>query len=472
MRLLGILLLSGTGVAVAGCATSRPAVEYAEGQVVLSGGDHVQVGRTDISKYLGAQDVRHLDGLDVGVALARREARIVSPVEDTWQAFANAAGLTADTVPRDDPAWAGAATSVSAFPDRPRLLRLADSFQSVDARFRAFSSSGRPPLDHELHALVNDYKALVANAFDTAEVAVDPVQRQRLIDLGADGQTKLQGGLLMAYEAGLRRSPQFYRSVGRDAGAAVAVVRLGGIIGTGFLISREWLLTNRHVVAGILDLRTSTAVEFDREEPASTLPSEQRSCEIVDERIAEPASPLDLAALKFKCRSGFPPSWDGRILRLATRETSLNEGVYVVGHPFSGPKQVVDNAFVRYPYRLSSSARAGLRQLSTEPGERALFDRFYEPCEQNSWCYRSSPARWGAAGDAPSIPTVGFDSNTAPGNSGSPVLSVADHTVVGVFFGGARDYAVQGRWSFTRHEAAIPAAAIRTWLAANAVAVP
>jgi hypothetical protein len=473
------LLLIGIASAAAACTANldQSSSGYAEGEVTVAANNEVTVGKVDMSAVLRpsvTESLKNFDGLDVAVAYSASRTDILSPVDDTWRAFAEAVNVPPDVDPRLKPSWTGGTSVRTTFPDQLRLARLASSFRSVDNRYQQFAAAANRPSDHDLHGLVNDYKSLVLSAFDSAEAAQDSAQKQLLINLAVDSQTKLQGGMLMSYEAGLRRPPQFYRNVGLDAGGTVAITRLTSVIGTGFLVSREWVITNRHVVAGILDLRTSTLVEFDREEPASTTAIADRSCEIVDERIVDSKLSLDLAAIKFRCRPNFPPSWEGRLLHLARRETVLNEGVYVVGHPFSGSKQVVDNAFVRYPHRVSNSAHTGLRQLISSASDQALFDRFYQKCTATTsdWCYRSSPDRWGGTDSTANIPTVGFDSNTAPGNSGSPVMSASDNTVVGVFFGGSRDYAVQGPWSFGRHEAAIPSTSIVDWLKSVGVTVP
>jgi len=469
-------LLIGIGIVTTAFACGRASSGRADGEVAVTANDEVTVGEVEMSGVLPpgvTKSLKNFDGLDVTVAYSASRADIRSPVDDTWRAFADAVTVPADVDPRLKPDWAGGTHARATFPDQSRLASLASSFRSVDSRYRQFAAAANRPSDGDLHGLVNDYKSLVVRAYDTAEAAQDPAQKQLLINLAVDSQARLQGGMLMSYEAGLRRPPQFYRNVGLDAGATVAITHLNNVIGTGFLISREWVITNRHVVAGILDLRTSTLVEFDREDPTSSTAAQDRSCEIVDERIADSKSYLDLAAIKFRCKANFPPAWEGRLLRLAAREAFLNEGIYVVGHPFSGSKQVVDNAFVRYPYRVSDSAHTGLRQLIKNESDRALFDRYYQKCAATTgdWCYRSSPARWGGSDSTASIPTVGFDSNTAPGNSGSPVISVRDHAVLGVFFGGSPDYAVQGPWSFGRHEAAIPSTSIIEWLKSVGVAV-
>ena len=96
-----------------------------------------------------------------------------------------------------------------------------------------------------------------------------------------------------------------------------------------------------------------------------------------------------------------------------TLNAGFNEGVNVVGHPVNGTKQVIDNAFVRYPYRVPGSTRRGLRRLVSGATDQAFFDRFYQKCDAISgdWRYRSPPVRWGGRDDTANSPTLGFRAN-------------------------------------------------------------
>jgi len=462
-RSVGPLLFA---LCVTGCSGApAPEAGYTEGRVEVAG-NNVTVGSRPLPAALGtdvAGALRTLQGLDVGVAFRGTEADILSPVNDQWRAFADKVDVPDDVDPRVRPLWSATGTEARAtFPDQQQLEDLTAAYRSVEGPFAQVKTTGRALDPKELSQLRKDYELLETSAYHTASFTTDTAQQELLIRIALESQRKAI--VLASYPDSILRGQDFLEAMLRNGKGAVAITRDKAVIGTGFLVSSTWLITNRHVLAGISDLTNALTIAFEGLKPPAGVRG--TTCAIVDHKVADSQSPLDVAALRFRCAAQNPPLWKDRILRMANRNTTLNEGLYVVGYQGGPTREFADNVKVRYPFRVTDQEHTGLRRGELTASARQLFDQFYQRCDAatTDWCYQSSLDRWGGGGNAVNIPTIGFDSNTGPNNSGSPVFSGQDHAVVGVFFGGAADHQNEVPYSFERHEAALPSPLVLAWL--------
>ena len=92
----------------------------------------------------------------------------------------------------------------------------------------------------------------------------------------------------------------------------------------------------------------------------------------------------------------------------------------------------------------------------TKLGEKAsvVLDRSAFYPESGDEVFEHFSLRWGLQ------PTIGANSDTYHGNSGSPVYSRRSHEVVGIFTEGEPDVAAPFQAGWRRHEAAIPVTVI------------
>lgn len=469
-----LALVLASHLSACGRGEVNPDTNYVKGTVSVSLTNDVTIDSHPLPAPMEGPQIKNLlrryEGLRIGLEFqgdSSGSPTVVSPLDDKLHLFARQTGAPSDAGSAWTHYWKNSSGTGKAFQNQGVLRAAMDAATRVDSRYKAIGSVPDGHVDDEIHQLVRELKDFVNTTYAAASVASTPEQRDALIAAAAEGQSLFQpGGRLMSYEGGYRRPPRYYRSVGAEAGATVAILRSDAAIGSGFLVTPGWILTNRHVISGIPDYKDSVTIGFDYEEPDG---GHTPRCGVTDLRMPANNSALDVAALNVKCPAGFPPTWQGRVLEFSTREAVIGDPVYVVGHPFGGYKQVADNAFVRFPSRFSGESHQGTR--TTVVGTRALdwYDRFYQPCGPGMWCYFTPPDRWGAVGTTPNIPTLGFDSNTGPGSSGSPVLFVSDNKVAGLYFGGAGDYSSNGGWSFERHEGAIPSSAIVTWMKSQGI---
>lgn len=453
LAMLGSILL-------ADCGGGAPPAAYLEGRVDVAN-NVVTLNKQPLPATLSdstLESLKRFQGLEIGVTYQGSVAEIVSPVNDEWRVFADTVDVPDDVDPRVRPTWPEGFGPRATFPDQQRLNAVAAAYRSLDGSIGAFAKG--VPLDaNASYDLAKLYGQLETRAYEGAAVTDDPDTRKALLNLADVSGHQM----VLSYPTSRRNPPDFIARVANTKPGAVAIAKNGVLAGTGFFVSGNWLVTNRHVANTLIDPARAKVLVSDDAGVVS------RECAVVNTTVADSTSPLDLAAIRFRCATAIPPAW---ILRLADRYSRHNEMLYI--HGFFQDLKNKDWVFpvrMRYPHQVTAELRNGLRLKITSASESKLFDRFYVQCDSSpsTWCYLSSAGRWGHSGEIANIPTMGFDSNTGRGNSGSPVFSAEDHLVVGVFFAGAGNFNDEEPFSFERHEAAIPSPLVIAWLKSEKV---
>ena len=272
---------------------------------------------------------------------------------------------------------------------------------------------------------------------------------------------------LKAYEYVLESTPERYRFVASRSDGVVVVKYHNERRGTGLLIGPNTVLTARHVVRNRHE--DDLSVVFDYEEDVQGRLDPGVSCRATH-KIESTNVELDLAVIWIQCPDHQDGSaQDARVLSFGlSGRLRLDDPLYVIGHPDGRHQLISDRTFLRFPHRIDESTYATLRANIIEYWQKdsyelGLFDNSYEK-DQDGYVYRALSKSWNVPGPSHRIPTLGFEANTTPGSSGSPVFSTYDNSVVGMLFGGARDYRSTGNVSWMRHEAAIPSEYIVKWL--------
>lgn len=446
-------------------------VQYAEGVVATDeesptiGGRALPAAANDLKEA-----IRTFRGMQIGIEYDKQSAKVVSPIEDEWeQLSASIEGFA--SLSRDHLLLPRGNVKREPFADRGILLQLDAQIADIDRRYKLLPSSAGTDRPRALNELVDSLKTAVTLGVQVADKPDATIsQRTAALALAAAARDQYTRGELQNYEGAFERPARFYRNVTTHLDATVGVrLKNASVEGTGFLLSKEWVLTARHVVAKVGD-PAGIKVVFRYEEDDAGATTGGVTCDVTEVKLSDPSENIDAAALKFQCNAApLPPT--AVPLRLSTRHPDLDEQVYVVGHPKHSPKRVADNAFIRFPHRASVSMLELMRSRATKPEERADLDLAYTPCATGFWCYRSAPERWDAGSESSLVwPTVGFAANTYKGNSGSPLFFAADHTVAGLVFGGRRDADAAGSFSFFRHEGAVPAVTLVAWLGAKGIA--
>ena len=233
---------------------------------------------------------------------------------------------------------------------------------------------------------------------------------------------------------------------------------------SGVLIARDFVLTNQHCITGffINDLR----VRFDYEEriDGSTLPT--RTLPVVAQlpMTASERSGFDFAVLQVG--SDADGNHAGELYPvqcLSLSRVRRDDALYLIGHPLGDPRTVHDNTFVYFPFRVTE-----LELTELEIAVRNEFigaDDEFERLEEFRQSYRlrndgAQPVYENFSLRWRSQPTIGVDSDTFHGNSGSPAYSRDTHKVIGILFDGEDD--VDDPWSvgWSAHEAVLPIAVV------------
>lgn len=187
------------------------------------------------------------------------------------------------------------------------------------------------------------------------------------------------------------------RAIGRIDGPGAP----GSLVpyGTGFLITPELLVTNRHVVheltlgtGKLAPGRATVNFSWEHQQPLTA------TIAIQSVHRFDPTGPLDLAVLKLAT----PWGTQDQCLRFGKALAASDDTLAVVGYPAEASER--NPAFVPevFPHHL------GIKRVS--PGQVSL-----RMIGQPIFCH---------------------DASTLGGSSGSPVLSLADATILGVHCGG------------------------------------
>ncbi|MFJ8667384.1 trypsin-like serine peptidase [Streptomyces sp. NPDC093600] len=315
--------------------------------------------------------------------------------------------------------------------------RIFDDLRSVAARVR-------DSLEAEISESVEDRPADDAPAGQISRFAQE--ERARVLEAGVSGLEKLAGGradeidedeyfgveaivLLEGRPAILVQGQDFASQPGDwsvlDAGRAAireSIARVGRVevaghpnldwVGTAFLVGPETVMTNRHV-----------AVEFSRTDGAGWAFQQGMSARVDpgEELVADPsAAPAD-GPLPYEIAEviGIHPDVDLALLRVAPPD----------GAALPTPLAVAADAPASVPgrpvYVIGYPAWDG-RRNEPESMRRIFMD-----------VYNVKRLQPGTATEfAPGGLVMKHDCSTLGGNSGSPVLDLADHRVLALHFGG------------------------------------
>lgn len=141
-----------------------------------------------------------------------------------------------------------------------------------------------------------------------------------------------------------------------------------------------------------------------------------------------------------------------------------DDPLYVVGYPQGEPRTVHDNAFVYFPHLVTVTEHAELEILvRSEFDSLAAEDQSYREgkLKEFSESYRrrdinGTPHFEYISTRFGNQPTIGADSDTYRGNSGSPVYNRRTHAVIGLLFDGQDDLSQPWEPGWRAHEAILP----------------
>jgi len=235
------------------------------------------------------------------------------------------------------------------------------------------------------------------------------------------------------------------------------------------LIGERLALTNNHCI--LEEAPDEFEAVFDYEDDLAGNRMPRKAFPVADIRFTDEDArgKLDFALLELGANAdGALPGAQYPVQCLSQAPVRRDEPLYVVGYPLGEPRTVHDNTFVYFPFRLSGDEYVELKllvraefdsleaeELSYREGKLKEFTDSYRLREDGDEpYYEYISVRFGEQ------PTIGVDSDTYRGNSGSPVYHRRSHAVVGLLFDGQEDLSQPWAPGWRSHEAVLPIAEI------------
>ncbi|RDZ28585.1 serine protease [Lysobacter silvisoli] len=265
-----------------------------------------------------------------------------------------------------------------------------------------------------------------------------------------------------------RYPPQAYERIYANSRGAFALRVRGEEMPrcSAVLIGETLALTNNHCI--LEDLPSELEAVFDYEDDLDGRHLDSQVFPIADIRLTseEERDNLDFVLLELGANpqgalpgAVYPPQC------LSLKPVRRDDPLYVIGFPLGGPRTVHDNSYVYFPFLASADEFAEIEilvrsefatledeQQSYIDGKLKEFIDSYRPrtAADGSRYYEYVSVRFGDQ------PTIGADSDTYHGNSGSPVYSRRNHAVVGLLFDGQEDTSQPWSPGWRAHEAILP----------------
>lgn len=240
------------------------------------------------------------------------------------------------------------------------------------------------------------------------------------------------------------------------------------------LIGEKLALTNNHCILEEAPDEFEAVFDYEDDLAGNHMPS--KAFPVADIRLTDEDARgnLDFVLLELGANAdGALPGAVYPVQCLSPAPVRRDEPLYVVGYPLGEPRTVHDNTFVYFPFRLTEDEYYELKLLvsaefssieaeeqSYREGKLKEFTDSYRRREDGDVLSDGRPyyeyisVRFGEQ------PTIGVDSDTYRGNSGSPVYHRRSHAVVGLLFDGQEDLSQPWAAGWRSHEAVLPIAEI------------
>lgn len=234
------------------------------------------------------------------------------------------------------------------------------------------------------------------------------------------------------------------------------------------LIGQRLALTNNHCIFEEAPDEFEALFDYEDDLAGNHLPRVAYPVTAIRMTDEDERGHLDFALLELGAGAdGRMPGDAYPVQCLSTARVLRDEPLYVVGYPLGEPRTVHDNTFVYFPFRLNQDEYAKLKMMvSAEFDSIAAEDQSYREGKLKEFTDSYQRHEPGPGDDGPYYeyisvrfdkqPTIGVDSDTYRGNSGSPVYHRRSHAVVGLLFDGQEDLSQPWVPGWRSHEAVLP----------------
>lgn len=425
---------------------------------------------------------RRPQGAEVPVEISKRGEQVVLQTADAAVPVANPAAISrqvrqlpVQAVVTEAPAGAVRLQDVrlqatkqwEELPDaqRARFPRLDAAQRQLDAAAeKALAPESTDADFRELKQRAETAEQQVVQAYKTLS-STQRIEQRALVEQHAE--LRRLNKSLYGYGRDDRYPPQTYERIFANSRGAFA---LRGKLEqkprcSAVLVSQRYALTNNHCI------REEAADEFEavfdyendlegRQLAMKTFPVNAILLEDDEER-----GNLDFVLLELGANAdGILPGDVFRPECLSLEHARRDDPLYVVGYPLGEPRTVHDNTFVYFPHRLTQDEYVLVKLLVSQE---------FDSIEAEDASYRDGKLReftdsyrLRESGDEPYYeyisvrfgqqPTIGVDSDTYHGNSGSPVFNRRTHAVIGLLFDGQEDFSQPWTAGWRSHEAVLP----------------
>ncbi len=263
-----------------------------------------------------------------------------------------------------------------------------------------------------------------------------------------------------------RYPPAAYQRIYANTRSSLALQLKGAELPqcSGVLIGPSVALTNRHCVSEYQADELEAVFDYESDLDGNVSP--RRVFPVKGIEFRDSAEFLDFAILQLGASNGAQAGAVYPVQCMSLAPVRRGEAIYVVGYPLGQPRAVHDNTHVYFPFTVDEKAHAELEiQVRAEFKAGAEEDQSYRDGKLREFVdayrrrtessgdviYEYFSARFGDQ------PTIGANSDTYAGNSGSPAFHRRTHALVGLLFDG-HDQDDTAPWSpgWRTHEAILP----------------
>lgn len=345
-------------------------------------------------------------------------------------------------------------------------------YRNVDVAQRRLSNAAESALgadatDSDLRALKRSVEATenqVIQAYKTLDPG-DRVEQRELVEQHAE--LRRLNKSLYGLDRDDRYPPQAYERIYANSRGAFALramqeekPRCSAV-----LIGERLALTNNHCILEEAPDEFEAVFDYEQDLAGNPLPSKVFPVTDIKMTDEDERGNLDFVLLELGANAdGVLPGAAYPVQCLSLAPVRRDEPLYVVGYPLGEPRTVHDNTFVYFPFRVTPDEYIEIKLLvSAEFDSIAAEDLSYSEGKLKEFVdsYQLREGDGEPYYEYISVrfdqqPTIGADSDTYRGNSGSPVYHRRSHAVIGLLFDGQEDLTEPWAAGWRAHEAVLP----------------